>query len=108
MRPARAPPRLALPQVSYASPVLHHVLVSGLAPNQTIYYTVGDPGLGAVSSEYNITVPPAPTTANLPFRIGGRPPLPLPGRVLCPAAPLPAVPRCSGPWLASGPPPDRH
>ncbi|KAL4437040.1 hypothetical protein ABPG75_004179 [Micractinium tetrahymenae] len=60
----------SLDQLSYASPILHHVLVTGLAPGSTLYYVVGDPELGALSQEAAITVPPAPTLDSLPFRIG--------------------------------------
>ncbi|KAL4432463.1 hypothetical protein ABPG77_001762 [Micractinium sp. CCAP 211/92] len=60
----------SLDQLSYASPLLHHVLVTDLTPGSTLYYVVGDPELGELSEEYSITVPPAPTLDSLPFRIG--------------------------------------
>lgn len=111
------PTPLSRLQLSYASPVLHHVPVTGLPAGKTIYYSVGehrramllhlfsillpltlpcavlslhhdpssflpdslvlcaclgagDPEIGAMSQEMSIMVPPMPTTANLPFRVG--------------------------------------
>lgn len=40
--PAFCPARPAS-QLSYASPILHHVLVTDLAPGSTLYYVVGEP-----------------------------------------------------------------
>ncbi|GAB4821362.1 hypothetical protein N2152v2_008408 [Parachlorella kessleri] len=59
----------SLGEVSYASGTIHHVLVTGLEPGQTIYYVVGDPTFHAWSPEFNVTVPPMPTLDNLPIKI---------------------------------------
>jgi hypothetical protein len=52
-----------LKQDSYASPLLHHVLLSALTPGATYYYTLGVPvslaagsAVGPGPKEYNFTV----------------------------------------------------
>ncbi|GAB4821363.1 hypothetical protein N2152v2_008409 [Parachlorella kessleri] len=61
--------------LSYASPIIHHVLVTGLEPGETIFYRVGDPAYLTWSDEFSVTVPPLPTVENLPFRIAAPAPL---------------------------------
>ncbi|WIA11592.1 hypothetical protein OEZ85_011697 [Tetradesmus obliquus] len=62
-----------LSQASYASPLLHHVLLSGLTPGATYYYTLGVPvslaagaAVGPGPKEYSFKMP----RASFPLRIG--------------------------------------
>lgn len=59
----------ANPNLNYSSPLFHHVIMQGLAPNTPYFYKCGDPRLG-MSQEFNFTSPPGVGQATYPFVLG--------------------------------------
>ncbi|KAL8162874.1 hypothetical protein V2J09_014363 [Rumex salicifolius] len=54
---------------NYTSPIIHHVLLTGLKPDTVYYYQCGDPNIQAMSDIYNFRTMPISSSNTYPSRI---------------------------------------